>query len=148
MEINLNYTNIDEALSLVSSEYNRIASVESSTISKSQSLAILLSAQAIYILGNLKLNSLFSMIVFALFCLSVFFDFTAIKNINRGEIKLGEFNELATMNQESFKLNLLDQYEALIAEMREILKKRKLYFNLTFSGICIVFLGLLLLGHI
>lgn len=145
---NANYSSLKESLSLASSEYSRLISKESSIINKSQSCLILLGGSSIFQLSNLRLDSVFSWIIFIIFCFTVFCDFMAIKNVKRGEISIGSFDEVAQMDTTHFNYKLLSQYDSLIEETRKIIEKRKLYFNLTFTGICVVFLGLLVIGHL
>lgn len=135
---------MNEALSLASNEYSRLISSESQVINKAQSCLIVIAGQSIWLLSNLQFNHWLPCATFISFLLTVLFDFWAIKNIKRSEIALDDYSVLAQMSKENFGLILLREYESLIEEMRGILSIRKVCFNLTFLGICLTFLGLLL----
>lgn len=79
---------LNEALTLASQEYSRLASQESCIISKCQSFSIILAGQSVWLLSNLRFNHWLPGIIFVLFVLTVMCDFWAIKNIQRGEINL------------------------------------------------------------
>lgn len=134
----------EEALNLASSEYSRLISSESTVVNKCQSCLIVIAGQSIWLLSNLQFYHWLPCLTFILFLLTVTFDFFAIKNIKRGEIALDDYTMIAQMSKQDFGMLLLREYEFLIAEMRSIVSFRKTCFNLTFLGICLTFLGLLL----